>query len=222
MSFNSLTTRINNLKFKHRRLKHISYDDIDIFNRTIRNIILSRDYDLKSVNYMEDQFFTDMYKYFNSIKHKFHKEGRVEILISYLDSCKSHTHKMFRHISYKSYLRSNRWKRTRLEALKYYNHTCQLCGATKSLQVYHRSRVNIGNEDIVKELIVVCSKCYIKIDTDINLKEYRYVDDSKVDRSKIIIRKKVDCSDIILKKKKRIDSKDVYNGIKLKKKVIKK
>ena len=61
---------------------------------------------------------------------------------------------------YRSYLKSDAWKRKRYVVLKRDNWTCQYCGA-KATQVHHKryAKYKIGKEPI-KWLVSLCGACH--------------------------------------------------------------
>ena len=63
---------------------------------------------------------------------------------------------------YRSYLKSDAWRRKRYVVLKRDNWTCQECGA-KATQVHHKkyAKYQIGKEPI-KWLISLCKPCHRK------------------------------------------------------------
>ena len=63
---------------------------------------------------------------------------------------------------YRSYLKSDAWKRKRYVVLKRDNWTCQECGA-KATQVHHKkyAKYQIGKEPI-KWLVSLCKPCHRK------------------------------------------------------------
>ncbi|HUS51151.1 MAG TPA: hypothetical protein VMZ91_13370 [Candidatus Paceibacterota bacterium] len=63
-------------------------------------------------------------------------------------------------ISYKKYLKSDHWQKTRLRALRFYGGSCVLCGKKTQLNVHHRNYKNLGKERISKDLIVLCQGCH--------------------------------------------------------------
>ena len=68
------------------------------------------------------------------------------------------------------YLKSEHWKKKRLEALEYAKNLCQLCNKNKLLNVHHRTYENLGHEDI-KDLITLCGSCHNKFHNDFNPSE---------------------------------------------------
>ena len=62
---------------------------------------------------------------------------------------------------YKEYLLSSKWKKKRKEAMELFG-SCVLCNSNKELEVHHRTYKNFKNEDIPKDLVVLCSRCHAK------------------------------------------------------------
>lgn len=63
--------------------------------------------------------------------------------------------------SYKDYLKSEYWQKTRLEALKRAGYRCQLCASDKGLQVHHNNYSRLGCE-LPSDLVVLCDGCHKK------------------------------------------------------------
>ena len=68
----------------------------------------------------------------------------------------------YNRITYKEYLSSGHWKRTRRRALRAGHHKCRACGTAGSilsaLQVHHEV-YNLGKEKM-SDLTVYCSECH--------------------------------------------------------------
>ena len=62
---------------------------------------------------------------------------------------------------YAAYLNSTEWKKIREEAIELYQ-SCVLCASRNSLEVHHRTYANFKNENITRDLIVICSRCHAK------------------------------------------------------------
>lgn len=60
---------------------------------------------------------------------------------------------------YVDYLQTPEWQAKREQALRLAEHRCQICNASGSLQVHHRSYERRGRE-AMSDLIVLCSKCH--------------------------------------------------------------
>jgi 5-methylcytosine-specific restriction endonuclease McrA len=63
------------------------------------------------------------------------------------------------HEEYKDYLRSERWRKTRIETLIARNCRCERCGAGGVLEVHHRSYASLGAER-PEDLEVLCRECH--------------------------------------------------------------
>ena len=57
------------------------------------------------------------------------------------------------------YLKSEHWKKKRLEALEYAKGLCQLCNRNGLLDVHHRTYKDLGYEN-VRDLTVLCKACH--------------------------------------------------------------
>jgi len=63
-------------------------------------------------------------------------------------------------LPYKLYLKTEHWQHFRIEALKFYQHKCQLCNEKeKQLDVHHRDYKNLGCETF-NDVIVLCDPCH--------------------------------------------------------------
>ena len=60
---------------------------------------------------------------------------------------------------YKVYLTTSHWRKLRAVARTHYK-TCVLCGAIETLNVHHRNYANLGNEDIARDLVLLCDRCH--------------------------------------------------------------
>lgn len=65
------------------------------------------------------------------------------------------------HMTYQQYLQSDHWKdvRSRFWASKLCHNKCESCGATRNLQVHHRSYTRLGNERL-NDLMLLCGDCH--------------------------------------------------------------
>ena len=61
--------------------------------------------------------------------------------------------------SYLEYLSSKWWKYRRRQALKRAKHRCEKCGATKKLEVHHKTYETLGKEKD-EDLQVLCVPCH--------------------------------------------------------------
>jgi len=68
---------------------------------------------------------------------------------------------------YHEYLQSEKWDNIRRQKLAEANYKCQLCNASSSLSVHHRTYENVFNEQL-SDLIALCDKCHKKFH---NIKE---------------------------------------------------
>lgn len=62
-------------------------------------------------------------------------------------------------LTYKEYLKTDHWLRIRGEALTRSCNRCQVCSATRKLNVHHNSYKNKGNEH-PEDVCVLCSDCH--------------------------------------------------------------
>lgn len=59
------------------------------------------------------------------------------------------------------YLAGPEWARTRALALEHYGAACALCGATRRLNVHHRTYATVGSERLA-DLTVLCRDCHAR------------------------------------------------------------
>lgn len=64
--------------------------------------------------------------------------------------------------NYDEYLNSIYWKEKREWILKVFEHKCQKCGSTESLQVHHINYNSLGNEN-QHDVTVLCKKCHKEV-----------------------------------------------------------
>ncbi|GAF82832.1 unnamed protein product, partial [marine sediment metagenome] len=57
------------------------------------------------------------------------------------------------------YLKSEHWRKKRIEALDYAKRLCQLCNSDELVNVHHRSYENLGHEH-TSDLTVLCKTCH--------------------------------------------------------------
>lgn len=62
-------------------------------------------------------------------------------------------------VQYREYMVSQRWKRKRRKAIKFYGSKCQQCGASGKLYVHHKNYKHLGNEQM-EDLEVLCLFCH--------------------------------------------------------------
>jgi len=67
---------------------------------------------------------------------------------------------MIRIDNYKDYLRSDWWRATRWKRMAIDGFCCVICKSKKRLNVHHISYLNLGREDILKDLVTLCEKCH--------------------------------------------------------------
>jgi len=63
---------------------------------------------------------------------------------------------------YKTYLKSDKWRKKRLARLWSDNFKCQRCKRSRATQVHHKTYARIYNE-LQTDLMSVCAKCHRKI-----------------------------------------------------------
>lgn len=61
---------------------------------------------------------------------------------------------------YQKFLQSHEWAKIRCDMLIIHNHSCQLCGGKKNLQVYHLNYSKPWGEEDPEDLILTCAKCH--------------------------------------------------------------
>lgn len=61
---------------------------------------------------------------------------------------------------YETYLNSPEWAVKRELRLGIDKYTCQECGSRHNLEVHHRTYKNIGNEDVLNDLLTLCTHCH--------------------------------------------------------------
>lgn len=64
---------------------------------------------------------------------------------------------------YVDYLASPEWQAKRRRALMLAGHKCEVCGATKGLEVHHLSYEYLGEEDD-SDLVALCKTCHVIAD----------------------------------------------------------
>lgn len=113
--------------------------------------------------------------YDNTLKYGNKKEKReIRKLVKKGESIRKFKYylknKRQRGLNYYEYLKTTRWKRKRTEVFKYHGRKCKYCTETKGLQVHHLHYKSLGNEDVKRDLIPLCSGCHMsehEINTDI-------------------------------------------------------
>jgi len=65
---------------------------------------------------------------------------------------------------YKTYLKSNHWKKTRAEVLTNNRRKCRICGSTNNLNLHHKKYRKFNRSVLYKEtksdLRTLCNKCH--------------------------------------------------------------
>lgn len=87
---------------------------------------------------------------------------RVEDIIPWLpaDDIYQQCLQQLKTMDYKEYIQTEHWQHFRSEALKHFNTTCQLCGATNErLDVHHKTYINRGRETF-NDVILLCRHCH--------------------------------------------------------------
>ena len=67
---------------------------------------------------------------------------------------------------YAEYLASEHWKRKRIEAHQRFGGECRACCSTDDLQVHHRHYETLGEENVIRDLLLLCSICHFGIHRD--------------------------------------------------------
>lgn len=78
-------------------------------------------------------------------------------------------------LKYHEYLKTKEWQEKRKLAIKHYGGTCALCSKTDNLNVHHKSYENIFNEQVPRDLIVLCQlhhQLYHEQDKTLKQREY--------------------------------------------------
>jgi 5-methylcytosine-specific restriction endonuclease McrA len=70
-----------------------------------------------------------------------------------------HAHSDF----YAEYLQSDLWARVRTAALRRAGYRCSACGASRNLEVHHRTYERLGGEAWA-DLVVLCHGCHLAAD----------------------------------------------------------
>lgn len=72
---------------------------------------------------------------------------------------------------YEEYIRSDAWKKKRLQRLEFDKHECQTCCSKENLQVHHKHYRTFRNENM-NDLITLCSECHDAITTVFRRRRY--------------------------------------------------
>lgn len=74
---------------------------------------------------------------------------------------------MQRSKEYEEYIKSEAWGIKCEERKIIAKRRCEMCGKkeedTKALQIHHITYKNLGNEDVLNDLICLCGRCHILI-----------------------------------------------------------
>lgn len=97
-------------------------------------------------------------------------------------------------LSYQEYLQTEHWKVLRLKVIRVYR-TCVLCNADKDLRVHHRHYDSLGEEDIYRDVALLCNRCHNR---------YEYSKKKRPQRSKPKKKKKH------VKQKRRVSTNTTY------------
>ena len=71
---------------------------------------------------------------------------------------------------YSSYLQSEHWQEKRKEAHRRFGGECRACCSTTDLQVHHRHYQTLGEENVIRDLLLLCSVCHYGIHRDHDIK----------------------------------------------------
>lgn len=63
-------------------------------------------------------------------------------------------------LAHVEYLKTERWRELREEALERADHACQICKSHDHLQVHHNTYERFGGDEIPSDLLVVCDGCH--------------------------------------------------------------
>lgn len=74
---------------------------------------------------------------------------------------------------YNRYIRSDEWKQKEQERMNVDDNKCVMCGRPSEktrhgLQVHHITYNNLGNEDIMSDLVTLCAPCHKKMHNYLN------------------------------------------------------
>lgn len=69
---------------------------------------------------------------------------------------------------YKKYMRSKEWEQKRQQRLEIDNHKCAMCDRPESkckdgLQMHHITYERLEDENVLTDLVSLCSACHVKI-----------------------------------------------------------
>lgn len=76
---------------------------------------------------------------------------------------------------YREHLSSPSWLAKRQARLEIDGHRCQTClhdGSQWRLEVHHKTYERLGNEDVLRDLITLCSQCHEAVTTVIRRRRY--------------------------------------------------
>lgn len=71
---------------------------------------------------------------------------------------------------YAAYLQSEHWQEKRKEAHRRFGGECRACCSTTDLQVHHRHYQTLGEENVIRDLLLLCSVCHYGIHRDHDIK----------------------------------------------------
>lgn len=67
---------------------------------------------------------------------------------------------------YAEYLMSPHWTNKRLEAHRRFGGECRACCSTSNLHVHHRHYRTLGDESVIRDLLLLCAVCHFGIHRD--------------------------------------------------------
>ena len=68
-----------------------------------------------------------------------------------------------KNLDYNEYLNSPEWRKKRAQRISIDNGICQMCLSAPAEEVHHLNYYNIGEEDVLTDLVSVCHACHCKI-----------------------------------------------------------
>ena len=97
----------------------------------------------------DDDKFIDSYNKYDSCNIRHYAEPTEYMYISAEEKAK--------------YLRSNEWKQKKQIRLILDDNKCAKCGNTNNLQLHHINYSRLTHEDIIDDLVILCSECHLEL-----------------------------------------------------------
>jgi len=76
-------------------------------------------------------------------------------------------------MDYHKYIASQSWKEKRRQRLEIDGHKCVVCKSDQRLEVHHLTYENLGNEDVLHDLVTACHDCHPLFDTIERYQRYK-------------------------------------------------